>query len=362
MNRPTAIVLALLIMLSAAGGGLVPPRSEQYIDLPGLLEESEVVCKGEVVDASPPKSVVGNIPRGTGVAVIQTDRCFKGSAPSEVRVATDEYVPSAGFGAGMPLFVPKVGEYGLFFFKSAGTIYKPVDGPAFIRTSRLVAANDPVAGPIERLEADFIEGLHDPDEELRLLTICWMGRLHRASPRATAKLREMLPSSDELQRLYIWEALLAVHDYSILPEAAAAVLRETAFPSARSFSMPQDRMAFMRYRVYDVICRTQDRVTIPYMRRLSASPDPRRRDDAVQSLRAQRDLASAPIFLRALGDQEGDNGFVAMQSLFDLAGQGPESEQIPGPEDFRSGTWAAEKIRQWWISTGEARAKLQPNR
>jgi hypothetical protein len=216
---------------------------------------------------------------------------------------------------------------------------------------------DPAGTPKARLEADFLAGLGDADYEARLLSICWLGKLVRLSPSAVSRLRQMLLKADELERLYLWEALFASHEYSELPSAAAEVLYLA--PRSREFFLPRDRIGFMKFRVYETICSIPDPAVIPYMRKLAESPDPRSCYDALQSLRTQHDRCSAPIFLNALGDREqrGDNAFVAMHSLYELAGIGPGWEQIPTPDDFQHDGVAASEIRDWWKTVGEAEAK-----
>jgi hypothetical protein len=358
MNRTIVIAFSCVVAFSAAHAGIVPAWPESSVNLRLSLEKSAVVCKGEVIEAPTPKYTRGDLPRNTGMAVIRADRCFKGPGSSILRVTSDEYLPSGGFSGGLRLFVPKIGDYGLFFFKSAGPVYQPIDGGfPFVRSSRLLAADDSGGDPVLRLEADFLAGLRDPDQDLRLLTICWLGQLPTVTTRAVASLKEMLPASGELQRLYLWEALLSAGDYSTLPDAANDALDGAPIP--RSFFLPRDRIPSMRYRVYLAICRISDPVVIPYMRKLAGSPDPNRRYDALQSLRNRHDLGSAHIFLKALSDhdKQGDTAFVAMQSLFELAGTGPGWDRIPQPEDFQAGDWAAEEVRDWWAASGEALAK-----
>jgi hypothetical protein len=77
----------------------------------------------------------------------------------------------------------------------------------------------------------------------------------------------MLLKADELERLYLWEALFASHEYSELPSAAAEVLYLA--PRSREFFLPRDRIGFMKFRVYETICSIPDPAVIPYMHRYS---------------------------------------------------------------------------------------------
>ena len=321
------------------------------------LTEAELVCKGEVVEAPVPKYITGELPRGTGLAIVRADRCFKGTPMSQITIAVDEFLPSGGFGGGARLLVPKVGEYGLFFLTGNGAPYKPITkGEAYLPDSRLMPSSSVKSEPTRDLEADFLAGLGDPDEDIRLSAMWYLGSLEQLTPPAVARLREIASTGSELQQLFAWAALLSAHQYSVLPEAASVLDKQRR---SREYVLPRDRVELMRLRVQGLICAISDPVVVPYMRRLSRSSDPRTREDAIQSLRGQRDLGSAPIFLRAMHDKEGDIGFIAMHSLFELAGTGPGWDYIPSPDDFRTGSWAADRVTDWWDSTGAALARAR---
>src|ERR1019366_986304 len=357
MNSRLVYAVLFLLCAATAYAGLFPDHVESYDHIATLLDKSTVVCKGEVLQAPAPKYISNELLRGTGISVIRVDRCFKGSAPTQVQIATDEYLPAAGFGGGGTLLVPKPGEYGLFFLASQGPIFKPIDRTPFIRASRLMTADDVAGNPRSRLEADLLAGLNDLDAELQLQTIRSLGTLEVLSPGAIARLKGMLPAADALKRLYLWEALITVHDYSVLPQAADEVL--DIAPRSREFSLPRDRIPFLQFRVYEAIGLIHDPGVVPYMRKLSEATDPRSRYDALQSLRGQHDQCSAQIFLKALGDQGqgGDTAFVAMHSLYELAETGPGWDVIPGPQDFLANGVAAAEVRSWWETVGETLAK-----
>jgi len=62
-----------------------------------------------------------------------------------------------------------------------------------------------------------------------------------------------------------------------------------------------------------------------------------------------------PAFLKALGDENPDNGFFAMQGLMSLAGPG-RTDWVPTWEQFHeaSALYAA-KCREWWRVEGQQR-------
>lgn len=99
-------------------------------------------------------------------------------------------------------------------------------------------------------------------------------------------------------------------------------------------------------------------MVLPYASKFSASSAPYIRRDALQALRTIGSLESAPIFLKALDDPDDDNGFIAMQSLFELAGGG-EIDWVPTWEGFKDQrSFYAGRCREWWDSKGQKRAEV----
>lgn len=169
--------MALVFLCSAlARAGVWPPGPEDLVRIPDLADKSSFVCKGEVTSAPQVKTAYGLLPRKTGVAIIRIDRCFKGKLVGEVKIATDEYFPAAGWGGGGHLFIPKVGEYLMFFLVKKENIFDLLDqdGGA-LPVSRLMSANQPTGNVLANLENDFRAGLDDPDPEMVLKSILWLG-------------------------------------------------------------------------------------------------------------------------------------------------------------------------------------------
>lgn len=351
-------ILAVLLASALAEGGLYPRLSEESVHIGDLLPKSSMVCKGEVTSAPPVKTITGPLPRSTGTATIRVDRCFKGQSAGQIRVASDEYRPAAGWGAGGHIFTPEVGEYLLLFLKTKeNNTYELADAySGALPVSRNMSTVPKTGDPYLDLEHDLEAGLNDPDPEMVLRSVCWLGTM--AHLESNAPLHALLAKrGDSIQRAYIWETLLNVRDLSVVADVAKALNDNP--PVKHDFFLPADRFPYMQLRLYMAFCRLRDPKAIPYLESFARSPNARMRVEAIQSLRAIGSLDSAPVFLKALDDNEEDIGFIAMQSLFELAGQGPDDF---GPAYVDSGAKPEvhpARIRQWWEEEGEAEAKAR---
>jgi len=78
------------------------------------------------------------------------------------------------------------------------------------------------------------------------------------------------------------------------------------------------------------------------------------RGQVLQALRAIRSPQSAQSLLQMLDDPDADNGFVAMQTLIELAGGGGAIEWVPSwPEFRRNPAFYATRCRGWWQTEGQ---------
>jgi hypothetical protein len=72
-------------------------------NIPKLMASSDLVCKGEVIEAPEPVfSSALELPRRTATAIVRVDRCFKGQPPANqfVPVLFDHILPSGGTSGG----------------------------------------------------------------------------------------------------------------------------------------------------------------------------------------------------------------------------------------------------------------------
>lgn len=349
-------VLALVGWSSAGMAGIYPPLDESTVHIPDSLSKSSFACKGEVTSAPLVRTINGPLPRRTGVTAVRIDVCFKGTLRGLIRVASDEYRPGGGWSGGGHIFTPQVGEYLLLFLKDEGELYTLADQdrgalPVSRKTNHAAQSSDPSSN----LEDDFKLGLGDSDHEIVLKSICWLGQLGRLN--STAELHALFDKADPIEREYLWAALLMVGDLSVVQQVANDLDQHP--PIFRPFFLPRDRLLLMRDRVFRAFCTLRDPVVIPFLDHFMESSDARIRVGALMALREIGDIHSAAVFLRALDDPQNDMNFIAMQSLFELAGGGviewlPSFEELSKHPDLY-----AAKCREWWRTEGEAKARLR---
>jgi hypothetical protein len=336
-----------------ASAGIYPPLSEDTVSIPDLVGKSQFVCKGEVTSAPEVKNVTGPLPRLTGVADVRIDRCFKGNLEGIIHVAADEYRPSAGWNGGGHIFTPVVGEYLLLFFNRKAELYELADQDrGALPVSRLTSATAQGSETALNLEDDFKAGLNDPDPEIVLKSIWWLGQMRHL--RSTKGLHSLLAKAGPLERTYLWVTLLSVGDLSIVSEVADYI--EQNPPVWRPLLLPQDRLVQMQARVFGAFCALRDPIAIPFLKHFAEAPEPRMRQRSLMALRTIGSITSAPVFLRALDDHRENIDFIAMQSLIELSGGGP-IYWVPTWKQFgEAPQFYAAKCREWWWAEGQQKA------
>jgi hypothetical protein len=349
-------VLAVVGWSLVGIAGVYPPVEETNVRIPDLLSKSSFVCKGEVISAPLVRNINAPLPRMTGITTVRIDACFKGALRGLISVASDEYLPAGGSSGGGHSFYPQVGEYLLLFLKREGQLYTLADqnrGALPVSTRSSLVSNSSDA--LSKLEDDFKLGLYDSDHEIVLKSICWLGQLGHL--KSTVELHALFHEADPIEREYLWETLLIVGDLSVVAKVANDLDRHP--PISRSFFLPRDRLLLMRDRVFVAFCALRGPVVISFLEHFMKSSDAHIRVQALMALREIGDIHSAPLFLGALDDPEEDINFIAMQSLFELAGGGT-IEWVPSFEELsESPDFYAAKCREWWMTEGEAKARLR---
>jgi hypothetical protein len=322
-----------------------PPIGTENI--PKLMADSTLVCKGEVVEA-PEVSVVSNPrpPRRTATAIVHVDRCFKGERPpsEQVPVLFDSILPPGGG----PYVVLRKGDYRLFFLKPEENNYILVDdwfGRLTI-SRQLGAATSGDTDPMHALEVDLKAGLNDHELERVLDSIRMLGNMRHLQSKE--ELVSLLDSQDQLVRTYAFEAMLRLHDYSVLP--AVAHWLEAQPPSPGALVLPRDALFEMQCRLAIEISLIRDPATLPLLLPLLQLPDEILRQEVLSAVRAINSPQSAPALLKMLDDPYADNAFSAMQALIELAGGGA-IDWVPTFSAFRENpSYYAARCRQWWES------------
>ena len=158
-------------------------------NIPKLMADSALVCKGEVVEAAA-VTVVSDPrpPHRTATAMVHVDRCFKGELPASevVPVLFDNILPPGGG----PYVVLRKGDYRLFFLKPEGNRYALVDdwfGQLSI-SRQLGATPFGDTDPMHRLEMDLKAGLNDRDHERVLDSIRMLGNMRHLHSRPNRNL------------------------------------------------------------------------------------------------------------------------------------------------------------------------------
>ena len=350
MRAGTLLGGAVAFLLSAPAFGF-PGPSLGTEKIPQLMTDSTLACKGEVIEA-PDVTFSDNpeLPRLTATALVRVDRCFKGQPPDGgvVSVLFDDVLPAGGMGGGTPLVVLQKGDYRLYFLKPQGEEYVLVDGWfGQLTISRNLAGDSSDApDPMQRLEADLKAGLSDPDRDRVLDSIRMLGNMRRLQ--SEAELIALLDSPDSLVRTSVWEAMLRLHDYSVLPGVEQWLMQQP--PAPTSFVLPGNSLIQMQYRLAAQISDIRDPAYLPTMERLLRLPNLAMRRGIFQGIRSIDSRQSAPTFLTLLDDPDDDIGFIAMQSLFELAGGGP-IDWVPSVEQFHANrAYYANLCREWWQS------------
>ena len=326
-----------------------PPGTE---DIPRLVAISELVCKGRIVEAPTPTFVPASagMRRLTAIANVRPDRCFKGTPNGAlIPVLVDNFVSGVDRS-----FVLVEGDYRLLFLKAQDSKYAIVDewfGALAVSTE---LGSLPKSGDaMFALELDLKAGLRDPNRERVLDSIRMLGNMKHLH--STYELTQLLDHSDPLVRTHVWQALLRLKDYSVLPAVSKFFDSQPAPP--RNLLMPRDRLFEMQFELASEIGVIRDPTTLPFLEAFAVTgKDYGLRMEALQSLRAIGSPHSAAAFLRALDDSNSDNAFSAMQGLLSLAGDGP-IDWVPTWKQFdEAPQFYAATCREWWQTQGRQKA------
>jgi hypothetical protein len=84
--RWLVLLLACVAFPVVADAGLFRPLSDVEVDIPELIKGSSFVCKGTILTAPKVRNISGPLPRMTGIAVFEVDRCFKGKLVGAISV------------------------------------------------------------------------------------------------------------------------------------------------------------------------------------------------------------------------------------------------------------------------------------
>lgn len=338
-------------MCLASGAFAYPGPIPGTEEIQKLMAASALVCKGQVVEAPTPTLVTSPAGMTWLTATVRPDRCFKGTPNgSAIPVLFDRFVS----GAGGHSFVLSKGDYRLFFLKAQDGKYAVVDvWFGALPVSRELASVPQGSDGMYMLELDLKAGLRDSDPERVLDSVRMLGNMKQLH--STTELTQLLERSDLLVKTYIWEALLRLKDYSVLPAVSEFFNSQPEPP--RELFLPRDRLFEMQYELANEVGAIRDPRTLSFLETFAITGKADLlRQNALQALRFIGSLHSAPAFLKALDDPKSDNAFSAMQGLLSLAGGGPIS-WVPAWDQFdEAPQFYAAKCREWWQAEGQQKA------
>ena len=347
------MVFVMWALSSGAFASPVPRTGTE--DIAKMMAASGLVCKGQVVEAPQPTFVPSSagVAHSTMTANVRPDRCFKGSSKGAFIPVLFDGVISGVY----PSFVLHKGDYRLFFLKRQNDAYAVVD-PWFgaLSVSREMGAAPGSSDEMYALELDLKAGLRDSNRELALNNVRMLGNMKHI--RSTSELIELLHHSDLLGKIYIWQALLRLKDYSVLP-AVSEFFKSQPAPS-HELRLPRDRLFQMQFELANEIGAIRDPHTLPFLETFAVNgKSSNLRMSALQALRSIDSPHSATTFLKALGDSNSDNAFSAMLGLVVLAG-GPVA-WVPTWKEFKKDPeFYAAKCREWWKAEGQIRMLSNP--
>ncbi len=221
-------------------------------------------------------------------AQVVTDRIYKGTASATVTIT---YIrPDDRLCAVSPCIELKVGDHN-YFFLNMGKQGLELDDPKSgkFRAPRRTEFRDQTG--LDALKNDFVVGLNDPDDAVRLTQIELVG----ASGRKTdaEQLLRILPTGDALTNATIYHSLLQLGDYSTLTSMRT-------FLEARSNVPAIERLRFLCLSQVNAIT---DPAAVDVLIDLAQSPSDDVRESAIHALRSIKAAKAIPVFIRALDDR-----------------------------------------------------------
>jgi hypothetical protein len=313
-----------------------------------MMQESVLVCKGEVTSAPKP-SAGDNMPRMAGTAWVRLDRCFKGDiSRSPIPVAVDQYYPPGGG----PTFFITPGDYRLLFLTPKNGVYSLVNEwfGSLTASRNLATSEGEIDTPMISLERDLQAGLRDKDPEIVLDSIRMLGNMR--SLHSMNELKTFLDDRDPIVRTYVWQALLRLKDYSVLPAVAEFFATQPELPP--SLFLPRDRLFYMQSKLIDEVSGIRSPEALPFLETFAVSKERGLRRNALQAIRQIQSGHSIPVLLIELDDADRHNSFSAMQGLLALRPANSSVDWVPTVKDFLESpdVWIA-RTRQWWDVEGK---------
>ena len=233
-----------------------------------------------------------------------------------------------------------VGEFDYFFLVGREPAYELRDAYfGRFRASRLTESRERVG--LDELKRDFVSGLEDPDENVRLMQAELIGSSGRKVD--AEYLKRLLASSDNLTRATIHYALLRLGDYSTL-----ASIR--GFLEATSNVPAVERLRFLCLSQINVI---RDAAAVDALVEFAKSPADDVREAAIHALRTIGSARTVSLFVQALDDKVQMIRYDAVLALAEIERNwslAPSVDAFQADEKKYIAAW-----KSWWATEGRRR-------
>jgi hypothetical protein len=190
-----------------------PPSTADVRD---LADRAPHVFRGQVFTVIPPPKTLDRPASTLSVATIRVDRWYRGEDSRFVSISFRN--PNPYFGNGHDCIDFRPDGYWLVFAVKNGETYEMIDDCiGALAISQQLGPNLKNAAWSAQMEADFIAGLADNDQDARLLSIQRLGGLKLPSSREV--LRRIVADGNELESKWAVYAAIRTGDTTVLPNA-----------------------------------------------------------------------------------------------------------------------------------------------
>lgn len=326
----------ILILMCCAGSlcGQVPiPGSE---DIPEIMEQSALVCRGEVVEVEVGKRVEST---GEATALVRVERSYKGTVASGSIKVLFKSLPDP-LATSLTL---SVGEHLLLFLNPSGDNYvfaDPFFGKLVFPRQTTAQNNEDGSTPQGKLERDLEAVLISGHRQDVVLASLMLGNLRKV--RSTDPLKRLLPTSDPQIDAAINIALIKLGDYSKLSNAAEVFRRKNADVQTEN----------LRGQLARAIANLHDPSIVSALEAFSGSESGMLRHSAVRALRTIASPVSVPYLIDRLDDTDSDIRYLSVMALAAIVHKvgdwAPSRELFDQQESTSLNLW-----REWWQHEGQ---------
>jgi len=283
-----------------------------YKRLPTLIQESVVVCRGEVLKVEPDH------------IQFRIDFVYKGKSNPVTRIIKQDHHSFSQ------------GEYNLLFLKIENEQFAISDWPIERRLiSRLPVPAEPPYDPMSQLKTDLVASLSDLDPIVIATAIRLLGEMGESD--IASRLKESLIHEDSRIRGEIYFALLGFKDYSHFEETIAYI------------NGPDP---LLEYEIIHAIGKIHDIKQLPKLNQLTKSSDSSLRGSAVRAIREIHHHSSVPYMIPLLDDPDSHIRYGALMALAEIT-ERMNGEWATSSDYFKANeSKYTSKWKEWWAAQG----------